>query len=633
MTFPSLWLRTCLESTHIEIINPHIERGCIRHALFDFDGTVSLIREGWQGVMIHMMVEILLETPQHESEEELRAVVTEFVDQLTGKQTIYQMIQLCKEVRQRGGEPLDPLEYKWMYLDRLWERIKGRVAGLKSGDIEPEEMMVPGAVPMLEALRARGVSCYLASGKDEAYVLDEAVALGLQPYFAGIYGALDDYQSYSKKMVIERIFNEHCLSCSELVTFGDGYVEIEDTKTVVGIAVGVASNEATRRGVNERKRRRLIEAGADIIVPDFRQHEQLVAHLFDDEIRDQGIRSVGQIANLSYPIFDRSRLKVKPLSERQHDMTLADVLPLDAPMPPFDDPNLAQVAERVARAHRAGAQVILMMGAHVIKCGLSRFVIDLMERGIITHVGMNGAGPIHDFELALIGATTESVARYIQEGQFGLWEETGRINEAIQQGARDGLGLGEAVGRMIEEERFPHRDVSILATGYRLRVPVTVHVGIGYDIIHEHPKCDGAALGETSYRDFLALAHSVSKLQGGVLLNFGTAVMGPEVFLKALAMARNVAHQEGWRITRFTTAVFDLVDLGPDYRREASKSDARYYFRPYKTLLVRTVQDGGESFYIRGDHRVTLPNLYQLIRKSGLRSQVSGLRPQGACDL
>ena len=316
---------------------------------------------------------------------------------------------------------------------------------------------------------------------------------------------------------------------------------------------------------------------------------------------------------MSYSLFDRSKLKLRPLSERVHDMTLAEILNLDDEFPPLDNPNLGQVAEHVAQAHRAGSQVILMMGAHVIKRGLSRFVIDLMERGIITHVGMNGAGPIHDFELALIGATTESVARYIQEGQFGLWEETGGINEAIKQGARDGLGLGEAVGRMIEEERFPHRQVSILAAGHRLRVPVTVHVGIGYDIIHEHPSCDGAALGAASYQDFLILAHSVSRLQGGVLLNMGTAVMGPEVYLKALSMARNVAHQEGRRINQFTTAVFDLLDLGPDYHREARKSEPHYYFRPYKTILVRTVQDGGESFYICGDHRATLPNLYRRV--------------------
>ncbi len=284
----------------IEIINPYIERGHIRHGLFDFDGTVSLIREGWQGVMIPMMVEALLETPTRESlglssrrhietEEELVAVVTEFVDRLTGKQTIYQMIQLCEEVRQRGGVPLDPLEYKWMYLDRLWERIRGRVAGLKNGEIEPQEMMVPGAVPMLEALRARGVSCYLASGTDEVYVSDESAALGLSSYFAGIYGALDDYQNYSKKMIIERILNENRLRGPEFVTFGDGYVEIEDTKAVGGIAVGVASDEVNRQGINEWKRQRLIAAGADIIIPDFRQHEQLVAYLFGNPFSDDSV--------------------------------------------------------------------------------------------------------------------------------------------------------------------------------------------------------------------------------------------------------------------------------------------------------------------------------------------------------
>jgi phosphoglycolate phosphatase len=267
----------------IEIINSHIPRGQVRHALFDFDGTVSLIREGWQGVMIPMMVEVLLDTPQHESEQGLYAVVSEFVGRLTGKQTIYQMIQLCEEVRQRGGEPLPPLEYKWMYLDRLWERIKGRVAGLKNGTIKPEEMMVPGAVPMLEAMCAGGVTCYLASGTDEVYVLDEAAALGLSLYFARIYGALDDYQNYSKQMVIERILNENHLSGPEFVTFGDGYVEIEDTKAAGGIAVGVASDEVNRQGINEWKRERLIQAGADLIITDFRQHEQLISYLFAED--------------------------------------------------------------------------------------------------------------------------------------------------------------------------------------------------------------------------------------------------------------------------------------------------------------------------------------------------------------
>jgi phosphoglycolate phosphatase len=269
-----------LDGSSIEVINPTISHGQIRYALFDFDGTVSLIREGWQGVMIPMLVEFLLETPQHESEDELYAVVTEFVERLTGKQTIYQMIRLCEEMRQRGGNPLSPLEYKWMYLNRLGERIQGRVTGLKTGRVAPEEMMVPGAVSMLKALRAQGVACYLASGTDEVYVLDEADALGLTAYFAGIYGALDDYQNYSKKMVIDRILNENGLSGSELVTFGDGYVEIEDTKAVGAIAVGVASDEANRQGIDEWKRKRLIEAGADLIIPDFRPFERLIAYLF-----------------------------------------------------------------------------------------------------------------------------------------------------------------------------------------------------------------------------------------------------------------------------------------------------------------------------------------------------------------
>ena len=322
---------------------------------------------------------------------------------------------------------------------------------------------------------------------------------------------------------------------------------------------------------------------------------------------------------MPFPVFDRSQLKLLPLADRTHDITLSDLLPLDA-APPFEDANLSLVASRILQARRAERPVILMMGAHVIKRGLSRFVVDLMERGLITHIGMNGAGVIHDFELALIGATSESVARYIKEGQFGLWQETGRINDAVFQAAAENMGLGEAVGRMIENEVFPHRAFSILAAGFRLQIPVTVHVGIGYDIIHEHPNCDGAALGAASYRDFLILAHTVSNLEGGVLLNFGTAVMGPEVYLKALSMARNVAAQHGQAINHFTTALFDLQALGPDAHHEAPKTDPQYYFRPVKTILVRTVQDGGESFYVRGDHAATLPNLYR---------QLTGLPHQG----
>jgi len=320
--------------------------------------------------------------------------------------------------------------------------------------------------------------------------------------------------------------------------------------------------------------------------------------------------------------FDRRRLEVLPLSEREHDMLLDEVVRLDAEIQPFENADIPIVAERIVAARKRGAAVILMMGAHVIKVGMSRFVIDLMERGLVTHVAMNGAGPIHDFELALVGGTTERVARYIRSGHFGLWKETGRINEIVKEGVGKGLGYGESLGRHILENSLPHSDVSILAAGCRLNLPVTAHIGIGYDIIHEHPNCDGAALGEASYADFLIFAHSVSQLEGGVMLNFGTAVMGPEVYLKALSMVRNVARQEGKQVCHFTTAVFDLIDLGEDLRQEAAKSDARYYYRPFKTILIRTVQDGGESYYVRGDHRLTLSSLHRQcvgLISSGLR--------------
>jgi hypothetical protein len=323
---------------------------------------------------------------------------------------------------------------------------------------------------------------------------------------------------------------------------------------------------------------------------------------------------------MPYPLFDRSRLKIQPLAQRRHDLDLSVVLPLDAPLPEFSHPALPVLGERLVAARRRGAARMLLMGAHVLRAGVARYLIDLLQRGLVTHLAMNGAGPIHDWEMALVGGTTESVARYIQTGEFGLWQETGRMNDVVRAAAHDGLGLGEALGRAILEGPFPHKEVSVLAAGYRLGVPVTVHVGIGHDILHEHPNCDGAAFGQTSYQDFLVLTEAVTRLEGGVLLNFGSAVMGPEVYLKALAMARNVAHQEGRVIRHFTTGVFDLVPLEGDTRQQAPKSDPRYYYRPWKTILVRTVADGGESFYVQGDHRLTVPHLY----RAALRAETGG---------
>jgi phosphoglycolate phosphatase-like HAD superfamily hydrolase len=272
-----------LPDSQIEIIHPDIERGRVRSVLFDFDGTLSLIREGWQQVMVPMMVEVLRGLGTGEGEDHLTAVVTEYVDRLTGKQTIYQMIELAEHVKQRGGEPRDPLEYKHEYLDRLWERIKDRVAALKSGAAAPDDLLVPGSRALLAALRARGLTLYLASGTDEKYVLDEARALQVDGFFGDhIHGALDDYKSFSKAIIIDRIIETHALSGPEFLAFGDGYVEIENTRQVGGLAVGVATDEARREGVDQWKRTRLVGAGADVIIPDFREYGRLLAYLLPE---------------------------------------------------------------------------------------------------------------------------------------------------------------------------------------------------------------------------------------------------------------------------------------------------------------------------------------------------------------
>ncbi len=338
-----------------------------------------------------------------------------------------------------------------------------------------------------------------------------------------------------------------------------------------------------------------------------------------------------------HEIFDRSRLRIQPLAHRHHDLTVEHWLHLNDPTPPFDHPDLATLADRIRSSKNAR---ILMMGAHVLRAGVNRHLIDLMERGFLTHIAVNGAAAIHDYELARIGATTESVERYIQTGEFGLWRETGELNDWIAEAARENLGLGENIGRRIAAEggflgdgggflgdgggflgdggglsgvsEFPYRDLSVFAAAWRLSIPITVHIGIGYDILHEHPNCDGAAMGAASYRDFLIFARTVENLEGGVLLNFGSAVMAPEVYLKALAMARNVSSTP---IKHFTTAVFDLVPIQGDFRHELSKSDPGYYFRPHKTILVRTVKDGGDSFYFCGDHRATVPALWRCLTR------------------
>ncbi len=272
-----------LDGTAIEI-HSEIQTGNIRHVVFDFDGTISLIRDGWQNVMVPMMVEFLqTDTDTTETQEQLEAIVVEFVDRLTGKQTIYQMMQLGEEIEKRGGKPKDPLAYKDEYNNRLLPIVEQRISGLAVGNLSAETLRVPMALEFLQSLHELGVKCYLASGTDIEFVKNEAELLGVAKYFSGgIFGALREYKKFSKAMVIQKILTDFKLSGSELLIIGDGYVEIENAKAVGAIAVGVASVEENIYNMNADKRERLIRVGADIIIPDFQEGEQLLSYLFDE---------------------------------------------------------------------------------------------------------------------------------------------------------------------------------------------------------------------------------------------------------------------------------------------------------------------------------------------------------------
>jgi len=268
----------------LETVKPGAHASDARVALFDFDGTLSLVRAGWEHVMVPMMVEYLLETNSGESEEELTEIVEGFVGHLTGRQTIYQMMELADQVKKRGGTPKEPLVYKHEYLDRLMVKIEGKREGLRSGEIPPDELILPGGRRLLEALKQRGMTLYLASGTDQIYMREEAELLDVAKYFDGnVFGALDDYKKFSKKILIEKIIRESDFAGEEFLGFGDGFVEIENVKEVGGVAVGVASDEPECAKVDTVKRERLIGVGADWIVPNFAAHDELMAALFPAE--------------------------------------------------------------------------------------------------------------------------------------------------------------------------------------------------------------------------------------------------------------------------------------------------------------------------------------------------------------
>ena len=257
--------------------------------------------------------------------------------------------------------------------------------------------------------------------------------------------------------------------------------------------------------------------------------------------------------------------------------------------------TLAEVTDAIVKAHKRGKTVSLAMGAHVIKTGLGPIVIDLMERGIVNAVAMNGACIVHDFELAYGGFTSEDVDSEIGGGRFGMAEEPGSLlNGAIKRGVKKGLGIGRSVGEMIHRSRYPHKDLSILAAGARLDVPITVHVAIGTDILHIHPSMGGAATGEGSQRDFMLFSSVVSTLRGGVHINLGSAVIMPEVFLKALTLARNLGH----KVTNFTTVNMDFIQ----------------HYRPVTNVVRRPTQaKGSKGYALTGHHEIMVPLLYAAI--------------------
>jgi hypothetical protein len=305
--------------------------------------------------------------------------------------------------------------------------------------------------------------------------------------------------------------------------------------------------------------------------------------------------------------IDVSRLKTYPLQRRHSKVRIADFATPWKPGGRFGQflewlpdilavKTLRAVALAIARAHRRRRPVILGMGAHPIKVGLSPLVIDLMERGILTAIALNGAGIIHDFEIAMLGQTSEDVEAEIDSGRFGMAEETGRLlNEAIALGARNGRGLGDAVGDYIASKTrvFPQHSLSVLATAARLGIPVTVHVAIGTDIIHMHPAADGSAIGAASLMDFRKLAAVVAEMEGGVYINLGSAVILPEVFLKTVTLGRNLGHS----LTNITTVNMDFIP----------------HYRPLTNVVKRPTQKGGMGYSLIGHHEIMFPLLMAVV--------------------
>ena len=293
-------------------------------------------------------------------------------------------------------------------------------------------------------------------------------------------------------------------------------------------------------------------------------------------------------------MLDFNKIKTISIKHRKNKVKLSDLIKPEDSKVLFNSKYFDELTKRIIDAYKNNKQIVLMMGAHVIKVGMSLLIIDLMKKGIIKHIAVNGAGPIHDFELALIGETSEYVEDTIEDGTFGMIEETGSLlNEGIKEGAKNNFGMGYSIGKKIDQLNLPNKEYSILWNAYKLNAPITVHAAIGTDIIHQHPNCDGAAIGKASYQDFKIFAESVSRLEDGVILNVGCAVILPEVFLKALTIARNL----GFKVEKITAANLDMIDN----------------YRPRENVVARPTSLGGKGFIIIERHEKTIPTLHRKI--------------------
>jgi hypothetical protein len=295
-------------------------------------------------------------------------------------------------------------------------------------------------------------------------------------------------------------------------------------------------------------------------------------------------------------MLDFSKIKTYPINKWEHKVKIDNLAKLNSEFAEINSPEFNELCEKIKTAKQNNKRIILMIGGHVIKTGMNLYIIDLIKRGFINHIAGNGAISIHDFELAYAGETSEYVEKTIENGSFGFKEETGGImNRIIKEAAENNKGYGFYLGKKIAESDYKYKDYSLFANAFNLDIPITVHVAIGTDIIHQHPSCNGAAIGKTSYLDFKIFVDSISKLEGGVIINIGSAVIMPEVFLKALTIVRNL----GFEIKDFTAINFDMFK----------------HYRPYENVCKRPTSLGGKYYYIVEKHEKTIPSLYhKLVR-------------------